>query len=87
MHTVELYDRAKEFAAELGYHVREENLGGSGGGACTVAGRKCVFVDMTMTAAEQLEQIVRALDADPQSAVADRPSELVAIWPQRRMAA
>ena len=87
MHTVELYERAKQLAAQVGYHVREENLGGSGGGACTVAGRRCLFVDITMTAPEKLDQILDALDADPLLDRAELPKELQAVWPQRRMVA
>ena len=87
MHTVELYERAKQFARALGYHVREENLGGIGGGACEVAGRKCLFVDIAMTAVEQLEQVLSALNGDPLIHTTAVPAELIRIMPQHRAAA
>lgn len=65
MHTVELYDVMKAFAESLGYQVREENLGGIGGGPCEVAGRKCLFVDITLSSAERLDEVVRGISADP----------------------
>jgi len=88
MHTVELYERAKELAETLGYDVREENLGGVGGGACEVAGRKCLFVDVTISAVEQLEQVLNALGRDPRIHVTTIPEELRdALFPTRRAAA
>lgn len=87
MHTVELYERAKRLATSLGYDVREENLGGIGGGACEVAGRKCLFVDIGMNAVEQLEQVLFAVGSDPMLQAQKIPAELLAAWPQRRAAA
>ena len=88
MHTVELYERAKQVAETMDYDVREENLGGVGGGACEVAGRKCLFVDVTMSAGEQLDQVVRALQRDPKIHVAEIPEELRdTFFPPRRAAA
>lgn len=87
MHTVELYECAKQFADSLGYHIREENLGGIGGGACEVAGRKCLFVDIAMTAVEQLEQVMQAVSRDPLIHTATVPAELHSYWPHRRAAA
>lgn len=88
MHTVELYERAKQFAKTLAYDVREENLGGVGGGACEVAGRKCLFVDVTLSAGEQLDQVLHALGRDPRIHVAPVPEELRSeLFPQRRAAA
>ncbi len=65
MYTVELYATAKQLAESMGYQVREENLGGIGGGVCEVAGRKCVFVDIAMNSVEQFEQLISALSQDP----------------------
>ncbi len=65
MHTVELLDEALALAQRLGYAVRHEWLGGSEGGACEFAGRKWLFVDLALHAAEQLDQVVEALLADP----------------------
>ena len=65
MHTVELYELAVHVAESLGYDVRQEHLGGAQGGACELAGRKCVFVDLTLAPVEQLDQVAQALAQDP----------------------
>ena len=65
MHTVELREQALAVAEQLGYRIREEWMGGSGGGYCEFAGRKWIFVDLALNAVEQLEQIAEALRSDP----------------------
>ncbi len=65
MHTVELREQALAVAQQLGYHIREEWMGGSGGGQCEFAGRKWIFVDLSLSTVEQLEQIAEALRSDP----------------------
>ena len=65
MHTVDLLEQACEIAGQLGYHTRQEWLGGSGGGACEFAGRKWIFVDLALSVFEQLEQVTEALRRDP----------------------
>lgn len=76
MHTVELYESSKQFAQQLGYDVREENLGGIGGGTCTVAGQKCLFVDVAAGVVERLDQITDALKSDPAVHISEVPPEL-----------
>jgi hypothetical protein len=65
MHTVDLLENALSVAQQLGYHTRREWLGGAGGGACEFAGRRWVFVDLSLTTVEQLEQVAEALRSDP----------------------
>ena len=65
MHTVELLEEACQAAVTLGYKIRQEWLGGVGGGACEFAGQKWVFVDLALNAVEQLEQVAEALRNDP----------------------
>src|SRR5262249_16658894 len=65
MHTVDALEQSIEFAQRLGYRIRQEWLGGSGGGACEFNGQKWLFVDLALNAAEQLEQVVTALKEDP----------------------
>jgi hypothetical protein len=65
MHTVELMDQAIATARKLGYSIRQEWLGGVAGGACEVAGRKWLFIDLSLSTDEQLEQICRVLEEDP----------------------
>ncbi len=66
MHTVELLDQALRTAEQLGYGIRQEWLGGAGGGACRFSGRKWIFVDLALNPVEQLDQVVRAIKDDPQ---------------------
>src|SRR5688572_15406607 len=65
MHTVERLEHLKEVAEDAGYTVRHEWLGGAGGGACQFAGRKWIFVDLSLSVVEQLDQVTAALQADP----------------------
>jgi hypothetical protein len=64
MHTVELLDEALRLAERLGYGVRHEWLG-TGGGACEFRGRRWLFVDLSQTALEQLQQVREVLQQDP----------------------
>lgn len=65
MHTVELLAEAREAARQLGYRIREENMGGIGGGACELDGRKWLFLDLMQSPLEQLEALVATLREDP----------------------
>ena len=71
MHTVEMLREAVSLAKRAGYGVREEWLDGIGGGSCEVNGRKSIFIDLTLSPADQLDQILEALRHDP--AVITRP--------------
>jgi hypothetical protein len=64
MHTVEMLERLKNLAESAGYTVRHEWLGGVGGGACQFAGRKWIFVDLSLSVIEQLDQVAGALRDD-----------------------
>jgi len=68
MYAVELLDEALSAAGKAGYCIRQEWLGGQGGGACELAGRRYVFVDLALTPAEQLQSLVEALRLDPATA-------------------
>ena len=61
MHTVEKLERAIAEAVQRGYEVRMEPLGGASGGLCEFGKRRWIFVDMTASVAEQLEQVLSAL--------------------------
>lgn len=60
MHTVELLDEALQLAAAQGLKIRQEWLGG-GGGVCEIKGQRWVFVDLSLTAAEQLQQVLEGI--------------------------
>ena len=72
MRTVEMLERLKELAENAGYTVRHEWLGGVGGGACEFAGRKWIFIDLSLPVVEQLDQIALALQDDPAATVLAR---------------
>jgi hypothetical protein len=61
MHTVELLNEAVEAARRLGYEVRQDWLGGDGGGHCLVRGRKWLLLDLAQGADEQLDVVTEAL--------------------------
>ena len=61
MHTVEVLQEAVEAARRLGYEVRQDWLGGDGGGHCIVRGRKWLLLDVAQTADEQLDIVADAL--------------------------
>jgi hypothetical protein len=62
---VELLDAALVLARQLGYRVREEWLDGRGGGGCEIRGQKWIFLDLALSAEEQLEAVLDTLRADP----------------------
>ncbi len=61
MHTVELLQEAVAAARRLGYDVRQDWLGGNGGGHCLVRGRKWLLLDVAQSADEQLDVVAEAL--------------------------
>ena len=65
MHAAELLDEAVAVAEKLGYGIRQEWLGGQGGGSCEISGRKWIFIDLALSVTEQLDQLAEALKSDP----------------------
>ena len=61
MHTVELLDEAVALAIECGFGVRQEWFGGTRAGACEIKGHRWIFIDLALTPAEQLDQVVEGL--------------------------
>ena len=45
----------------VGIDVREERLGGSGGGLCRLRGRQVMFLDLDTDTAERLERCIEGL--------------------------
>jgi hypothetical protein len=50
-------------ARRLGFHVRQEYLGGNVGNWCEIGGRKTVFLDASQAAGEQLAVLEQAIDS------------------------
>ena len=86
MHTVELLEQALAVAKQLGYRVREECVGGNGGGSCVFGGQKWLFLDPLLDIPEQLELACEALQTDPAIDNLDVPAELAGLLRIRRAA-
>lgn len=86
MHTVEMLERLKEVAERAGYTVRQEWLGGVGGGKCEFAGRKWIFIDLALSVVEQLDQVAGALQDDPAVARLQTAPSMRLFLGQRRAA-
>ncbi len=86
MHTIEMLEQLTALAGQMGYVIRQEWLGGSGGGACEFGGRRYIFVDLALSALEQLEQVAAALRSDPSLALAKAPLPVMQALGIRRAA-
>jgi hypothetical protein len=76
MHTVELLEEALRAAEQLGYQIRQEWLGGSGGGDCEIKGRRWLFLDLALSPADQFELVLQALRRHPEAASLHLPRQL-----------
>ncbi|MEE8451574.1 MAG: hypothetical protein V3R99_06650 [Thermoguttaceae bacterium] len=76
MHTVAILEQALDLATRLGYGIRQEWLGGSGGGGCELNGQKIFFLDLALDPGEQLDQILAVLRHDPEAGRLPMPHEL-----------
>ena len=65
MSTIEQLDQLVDIAEQLGYRVRYDYFGGTGGGVCEFSGNKWLFLDLALTSAEQLDQLQTALANEP----------------------
>ena len=86
MHTVELLNEAVETARRLGYEVRQDWLGGNGGGHCLVRGRKWLLLDVAQSVDEQLHVVAEALRGESSAAIAATSKELAKQLDVRRVA-
>ena len=86
MHTVELLEQALSIAQQLGYRVREECVGGNGGGSCVFGGQKWLFLDPILDISEQLELTCEALLTDPAIHNINLPVELAGLLRIRKAA-
>jgi len=86
MHTVELMHHAVDLAERAGYAIREEWLGGSGGGGCEVRGQKLMFLDLALGPAEQLDAFVETLRHDAEAQQLPMPHPLRELLTVRRSA-
>ncbi len=61
MHTIDLLEESLWLASQSGWQVRHEWLQGMRGGACRLGNKHMLFVDRSLTAAEQLEQVLEGM--------------------------
>ena len=86
MHTVEILAEALRVTKRLGYRIREEWLGGAGGGGCEFRGRKYFFLDLALGPAEQLDQVLDTLRRDPAALSLPMPDMLRELLQVRKTA-
>jgi hypothetical protein len=84
--TVEVLEHLLETARILGYSIRHVWLGGSGGGACEIRGKKWIFIDLSLCETEQLAQIAEGLEHEPAFARTALCVEIRGRWSPRRAA-
>lgn len=65
MSTIEQIEQWVHVAEQLGYRIRYDYFGGTGGGLCEVGGSKWLFLDLALTTGEQLEQLKTSLADEP----------------------
>jgi hypothetical protein len=84
MHTVDLLEQALRVAERLGYKLRQDWLGGSGGGGCEIRGKKWLFVDLALSPSEQLDQVIETLRREQLAAELELPPTLrTLMWPRK----
>ena len=86
MRIVEQLEQCLDLARHIDYSIRHEWLDGSGGGACEIAGKKWIFVDLAQTPAEQLDQVIEAIHTDPKLAEFSIPDVVQSLFEGRRAA-
>jgi hypothetical protein len=61
VHTIELLEEAVRLAEQHGIKLRRSWLGGISGGACQIQGESWIFVDLSLSSREQLDQVISGL--------------------------
>ena len=85
MTTIELREEAIQAAELLGYTIRQEWLDGSGG-ACQFGGKRWIFLDVSLSTSDQLDQLVEALLEDPRVAQLNTSATLSQLLGRRQAA-
>lgn len=57
MNTVTLLEKKLEEVRDFGYEVHFDWFGGTGGGACQMGNRYCLFLDLAMGTEEHLQLV------------------------------
>ncbi|MFO0921879.1 MAG: hypothetical protein U0905_05245 [Pirellulales bacterium] len=64
-HTIDLLEHALDVALRAGVRVRKDWLDGVSGGLCRVGKQHWFFLDLSQSAADQLQQLTKALRRVP----------------------
>lgn len=64
MNILEQINQLTQRATNAGYQIRYEHFGGSGGGICEFGGKKVLFLDLALSAMEQLEMLKTTLSKE-----------------------
>ena len=67
-------ERLSEIAQQLGFRLRYDYFGGSGGGPCEFSGKRWLFIDLALSSIERLELLRTAIVSDPALSLADLTS-------------
>lgn len=86
MHTADLLYHALRAAEQSGYQIRQEWLGGSGGGDCEIKGQKWLFIDLSLSLPDQLHLVVEALRREPKAAALELAPPLQKLMPSKQAA-
>jgi len=86
MHTVELLEEATALAGQLGYRLRQEWLGGSGGGGCEIKGCRWIFLDLALDPIDQLDELLDTLRREVNTDSLPISAELRALLGTRKIA-
>ncbi len=65
VHTAQLLHEALNLARRVGFVVRPDYFGGSGGGACQLGAQKVLFLDLALWPDEQLQHVADVLIQEP----------------------
>lgn len=79
MHSLDLLQIALDTARQQGYQIRREWLGGIAAGRCRIAGKKILFVDVSLSVLEQLEQVASSLASDPEILLSETAEPLARV--------
>ena len=85
MHTVDLLEEAVATAIRLGYKLRQDWLGGGGGG-CEIKGQKWLFLDLALSPSDQLAQVVDTLGREPRLDTASLSPTLARLLTRKKSA-
>ncbi len=86
MSQLKQYEQFLEVAQQLGYQVRYDYFGGTGGGVCQYGGKKWLFIDLALTVQDQMDVVFSALGADPLFSTVELPAGVRQVLFDRRVA-